>query len=94
VNSDAKDVLIQNNRLYSKSIRTNLGVYLWQKTTPDVNVRLINNYIEGFDKGIAINNMGSTGTVYGISLSGNTFANNNINVWVPSSITLNQALGQ
>ena len=94
VNSAAKDVLIQNNRLYSKSIRTNLGVYLWQKTTPDVNVRLINNHIEGFDKGVAINNMGSTGTVYGISLSGNTFANNNTNVWVPSSITLNQPLGQ
>jgi hypothetical protein len=94
VNSAAKDVLIQNNRISSKAIRTNLGVYLWEKTTPDVNVRLINNSIEGFDKGIAINNMGSTGTVYGISLSGNTFANNNTNVWVPSSITLNQSLGQ
>jgi len=87
VNAAAKDVLIQGNRISSKAGRRfSYGVYLWQKNTPDVNVRVFDNSIQGFDKGIAINNMGSTGTVYGIALSGNTFANNNTNVWIPRHI--------
>lgn len=95
LNSAAKDTLVQGNKIYSKAgYRYSQGVYLWQKTTPDVNTVLINNHIEGFDKGIAINNYGSTGTVFGITLSGNTFAGNNVNVWYPSGIVLNQPLGQ
>ena len=95
VNSGAKDVLIQDNQFYSKAgFRNNNGMYLWQKSTPDVNVRVLNNYIQGFDNGIAINNSGGLGTVYGITLSGNTFSDNNQNVWVPSTIVLAKPLGQ
>jgi hypothetical protein len=95
VNSGAKDVLIEGNKFYSTAgFRNNNGMYLWQKDTPDVNVRVLNNYIQGFDKGIAINNSFGVGTVYGITLSGNTFSDNNQNVWVPSTITLAQPLGQ
>jgi hypothetical protein len=95
VSGGAKTVLIQGNRFSSKAgNRFENGMYLWQKNTPDVNVRVINNHIEGFNNGIAINNHHAAGTVYGISLTGNTFLNNNINVWVPSSIVLNQPLGQ
>jgi hypothetical protein len=95
LNSAAKDVLIQGNQIFSKAgYRFQSGVYLWEKKTPDVNVRLLNNHIAGFDQGVAINNAGSTGTVYGIRLSGNTFASNNVNVWVPSGIVPNPPLGQ
>jgi hypothetical protein len=95
VNSGAKDVLIQANKFYSKAgFRNNNGMYLWQKSTPDVNVRVLNNYVQGFDNGIAVNNMGGLGTVYGITLSGNTFADNNQNVWVPWFLVLKQPLGQ
>jgi hypothetical protein len=95
VNSGAKTVLIQGNQIYSKAgYRFNNGMYLWGKETPDVNVRIFNNLIQGFDKGIAINNWGGVGTVYGVHLSGNTFSNSNVNIWVPSSIVLNQPLGQ
>lgn len=95
VNSGAKTVLIQGNRISSKAgYRFNNGLYLWEKSTPDVNVRVLNNSIEGFDKGIAINNSGGLGTVYGIRLSGNTFADNNTDVWVPGTISLGRPLGQ
>jgi len=89
LNFAAKDVQIQDNQIYSKAgYRNNNGIYLWEKKTPDVNVGIFNNRIEGFDKGVAINNAGETGTVYGIRLSGNTFASNNVNVWVPKGIVL------
>jgi len=95
VNSAAKDVLVQGNQIYSKAgYRYQNGIYLWEKNTPDVNARIYNNHIEGFDHGIGVENMGDTGTVYGITLSGNTFLNNNTNVWIPSSMTLAQPLGQ
>jgi len=94
LNSAAKDVLIQGNRISSKAGRFNNGILLWKKTTPDVNVRVFNNSIQGFDKGIAIDNTLGLGVVYGIALSGNTFESNNANVWVPSTIFLNQPLGQ
>lgn len=95
VNAGAKTVLIQGNTISSKAgYRFNNGVYLWEKKTTDVNVGVFNNSIQGFDKGIAINNSFGVGTVYGIRLSGNTFAGNNVNVWVPSGIVLSQPLGQ
>ncbi|HWI77639.1 MAG TPA: right-handed parallel beta-helix repeat-containing protein [Ramlibacter sp.] len=95
VNSGAKDVLIQDNQFYSKAgFRNNNGMYLWQKSTPDVNVRVLNNHVQGFDKGIAINNSHGLGTVYGITLSRNTFADNNQNVWVPLTLLLKRPLGQ
>ena len=59
-----------------------------------MNVQVLGNAISGFDKGIGVNNPGGTGTVYGVRLSGNTFSNNNVNVWVPSTLTLNQPIGQ
>jgi hypothetical protein len=91
----AKHVTLQGNTITSKAnYRFNNGIYLWDKTSPDVNVQVLSNAISGFDAGIAVNNDGSTGTVYGIKLSGNTFSNNNVNVSVPSTITLNQPLGQ
>jgi hypothetical protein len=91
LNFASKDVLVQDNQIYSKAgYRYNNGIYLWEKKTPDVNVGIYNNRIEGFDKGVAVNNAGGTGTVYGIRLSGNTFAANNVNVWVPRGITLSQ----
>jgi nitrous oxidase accessory protein NosD len=91
----AKNVTIQGNTITSKAgYRLDNGIYLWEKSTPDVNVQVRNNAISGFDKGIAVNNMGGTGTVYGVQLSGNTFSGNNVNVWVPSTIKLNQPLGQ
>jgi len=91
----AKDVLLQNNKFFSKAgYRNENGAYLWEKKDPATNVRLIGNHFEGFNNGIAINNMGGTGTVYGITLSGNTFANNNQNIWVPGGITLSRPLGQ
>ena len=94
-NSGAKTVLIQGNKISSKAgYRFNNGLYLWEKNTTDVNVGVFDNQIEGFDNGIAINNSYGVGTVYGIRLSGNTFASNNTNVWVPSGIVLNQPLGQ
>lgn len=74
--------------------RTSTGIFLWKKDTPDVSMQLINNTITGFKNGIGINNDQGIGTVYGISLSGNTFSNNSTNVWVPSGITLAQPLGQ
>jgi hypothetical protein len=76
------------------STRSYNGMYLWDKSSPDTNMVIGSNVISGFDKGIAINNPGDTGTVYGIHLSGNTFSSDNMNVWVPSTITLAQPLGQ
>jgi hypothetical protein len=95
VNTGAKKVLIQGNQFFSKAgYRHENGMYLWGKETPDVNVQVINNSIQGFDKGIAINNSFGRGHVYGIRLNGNTFANNNENVWIPSTIVLHAPLGQ
>jgi len=95
VSSATKTALIQGNWISSKAgYRNNNGMYLWEKKTPDVDVRVSGNHIDGFDKGIAINNMGATGTVYGIKLSGNTFTSNNTDIWFPNGITLNQPLGQ
>lgn len=94
VNSAAKHITIQGNTITSKaSTRTNNGIYLWEKTDPDTNIQVQNNAISGFNNGIAVNNYGGTGTVYGIYLSGNTFSNNNTNVWVPSAI-IHQPFGQ
>jgi hypothetical protein len=94
VNSGAKTVLIQGNTIASKSDhRVNNGIYLWQKSSPDVDVRISGNKIDGFDKGIAINNPGGVGTVYGIHLSGNSFSNNNVKVWVPQQIKIDRRLG-
>ncbi|MDB5882795.1 MAG: hypothetical protein JWP43_2673, partial [Ramlibacter sp.] len=56
--------------------------------------RVLNNYVQGFDKGIAVNNSHGLGTVYGITLSGTTFADNNQNVWAPWTLFLKQPLGQ
>ena len=90
-----RTALIQGNRFYSTSgLRDENGMYLWKKEDPATNVRVIGNHFEGFNRGIAVNNAGGVGTVYGISLSGNTFANNNQDIWVPSGIRLNQSLGQ
>ncbi|WP_158290067.1 right-handed parallel beta-helix repeat-containing protein [Ramlibacter sp. WS9] len=74
--------------------KPDMGIYLWQKDDPSTNIQLLNNAISGFNKGVAVNNLGGAGTVYGIHLSGNTFASNNANVWVPSTIKLNTPLGQ
>lgn len=87
VASGAKTVLIQGNTFISKQpSRYENGIYLFQKNTPDINCQLFNNSFAGFNNGIAINNYGGTGTVYGIHLSGNTFSNNNVDVWIPSNI--------
>ncbi len=95
VNAGAKTVLIQGNRISSKSPHPNKnGLYLWEKNTPDVNVQIVGNHIEGFDKAIAINNSRGVGHVYGIRLAGNTFGANNTNVWIPSAIVLHRPLGQ
>jgi hypothetical protein len=95
VNFAAKHVTFSGNTVTSKAAtRTDNGVYLWSKNTPDVAISLSSNSFSGFNNGIAINNDAGLGTVYGISLSGNTFSNNNVNIWVPSTITLNQPLGQ
>jgi hypothetical protein len=94
VSFSAKNALIQGNKFYSTAGRVANGMYLWEKKDPNTSVRVLNNHFEGFDNGIAINNAGGIGNVHGISLSGNTFANNNTNIWVPPSIVLNQPLGQ
>ena len=93
VNFGAKTVLIQGNTITSRAAsRFENGIYLWNKSTTDVNVGIYNNSIQGFDKGIAINNPGGVGTVYGIRLSGNTFSNDNVNVWIPSRIKVDHPL--
>ncbi|TFY96884.1 right-handed parallel beta-helix repeat-containing protein [Ramlibacter rhizophilus] len=91
-----KTALIQGNKFYKRAgyERTGSGIYLWEKKDPATNVQVIGNHIEGYDRGISVSNYQGIGTVYGISLSGNTFANNNVNVHVSPSITLAKPLGQ
>jgi hypothetical protein len=94
-NFAAKHATVTGNTITSTaSYRSGNGMYLWDKSSPDTNIQISNNSINGFDKGIAVNNPGGTGTVYGIHLSGNTFSGNNTNVWVPGTLKLAQPLGQ
>lgn len=86
-NSAAKHATVSGNTITSTAAtRFNNGMYLWDKSTPDVNFQITNNAISGFDNGIAANNPGSTGVVYGIHLSGNTFSNVNRNTWSGASV--------
>jgi hypothetical protein len=88
VNSACKHATFSGNTITSSAAtRTNNGLYLWDKSTPDVNIRITNNAISGFDNGVAANNPGGTGTVYGIGLSGNTFSNVNRNTWSGAAVS-------
>lgn len=91
----AKDILIEDNQIISaNTARSNMGIYLFEKSTPDVNVRINNNSFKGFSTGISINNYMGQGTVYGIKLKGNTFVDNKTNIWINPSLKLDQPLGQ
>lgn len=91
----AKDVLIEGNQFISTDTkRSNMGVYLFEKNTPDVNVRVHNNSFKGFGTGISINNYQGQGSVYGINLKGNTFENNKTNIWINPGLKLMAPLGQ
>jgi hypothetical protein len=85
----ARDVLIQGNTITSRAPRSSHnGIYLWDKTARETDVRVRGNRIEGFENAIAINNPGGVGTVRGIRLEDNTFANNKVDVWIPRAITM------
>jgi hypothetical protein len=91
----AKDILIEENQIISvNTARSNMGIYLFEKSTPDVNVRINNNNFKGFSTGISINNYMGQGTVYGVKLKGNTFVDNKTNIWINPSLKLNEPLGQ
>jgi hypothetical protein len=87
VNSACKHATFSGNTITSSAaMRTNNGIYLWDKSTSDVNIQLTSNTISGFDIGVAANNPSGTGVVYGIHLSGNTFANDNKNTWSGATV--------
>jgi len=91
----AKNALIEGNQFIStSSSRSNNGIFLYEKNTPDVDVRIINNSFKGFSAGIAINNYLGQGSVYGIKLQGNTFENNKTNVYINPGLKLVTPLGQ
>jgi hypothetical protein len=87
VNSACKHATFSGNTITSSAAtRTNNGIYLWDKSTSDVNIQITSNTISGFDIGVAANNPSGTGIVYGIHLSGNTFTNDNKNTWSGATV--------
>lgn len=83
----AKKNLVENNQFISTDPkRENMGIYLFEKSTPDVNLRVFNNSFKGFGTGILINNYKGEGAVYGVKLKGNTFQNNKTNIWIKSGV--------
>jgi hypothetical protein len=87
VSTDAKDILIRYNTI-TRRAGTNNGIYLWEKRPQPINCRVLDNSIIGFDKGIAINNSGAVGTVFGLTITGNYFSGCTTNIWIPGTITV------
>lgn len=89
VNFAANNVLIQHNSITSTAgTPTNNGIYLWNKSTVAVHCKVLNNFITGFDNGISVNNPGATGTVYGITATGNFITGCNAIITIPGTITI------
>lgn len=67
---------------------TDMGIYLWDKSTVGTDISVVHNTIEGFSAGIAINNPGGTGHVYGLTITNNTYISDTTNVSVPGGLTI------
>lgn len=79
--------LVQGNSITRTSGSDN-GVYLFNKNTAAVSCQVLDNDIIGFTNAIAITNTGDSGTVFGITATGNTFSGNGTNYAIPIGITL------
>jgi uncharacterized phage protein (TIGR02218 family) len=67
---------------------TDKGIYLWDKSSPGITIDVKNNRIEGFSEGVAINNPGGTGTVYGLTVTNNTYVSCTTNVSIGGGLTV------
>lgn len=88
MDAGATVALVQGNLVTRVSGSATNGIVLFDKTVPAVNMRVLNNTITGFAVGISINNTGGSGTVFGITATGNVFTGNTNNYNVPAAITL------
>jgi uncharacterized protein (TIGR02217 family) len=88
-NSAFRHGTISGNHIKQKTLgHTDKGMYLWDKSTAGVAISVTSNFIEGFSEGISINNPGGTGTVYGLTITGNTFSSNTTNIAIPGTLTI------
>lgn len=81
----ALNCLIQANNI-SRLGGSNNGILLFNKNTAAVNCRVLGNNIVGFSTGISITNTGGTGTVFGLTVTGNVFFGCTTDISVPVAI--------
>lgn len=79
--------VIQGNQVNYLS-GTGYGLYLFDKDTAAVSVQAMDNTISGFANSVGIDNTGSSGTVFGLTVTNNTFIGYTNVYSIPLGITI------